>query len=85
MQDYSIQTVELYQSLFGNKPLKPAPTRFCPEGSLTPDGDIEQGELAGDACKGLMKCLWLGRLARPDIIKPIGDLSTQVQKWMQKM
>ena len=39
------------------------------------------GELAGDACKVLMKCLWLGRLARPDIIKPIGDLATQVQKW----
>ena len=28
-----------------------------------------------------MKCLWLGRLARPDIIKPIGDLATQVQRW----
>ena len=28
-----------------------------------------------------MKCLWLGRLARPDIVKPIGDLATQVQKW----
>ena len=31
-----------------------------------------------------MKALWLGRFARPDIIKPIGDLATvatQVQKW----
>ena len=28
-----------------------------------------------------MKALWLGRLARPDIIKPIGDLATAVQKW----
>ena len=28
-----------------------------------------------------MKALWLGRLARPDIIKPIGDLATTVQKW----
>ena len=28
-----------------------------------------------------MKCLWLGRLARPDIVKPIGDLATKVQKW----
>ena len=27
-----------------------------------------------------MKALWLG-LARPDIIKPIGNLATQVQKW----
>ena len=28
-----------------------------------------------------IKALWLGRLARPDIIKPIGDLATAVQKW----
>ena len=28
-----------------------------------------------------MKALWLRRLARPDIIKPIGDLATAVQKW----
>ena len=28
-----------------------------------------------------MKALWLGRLARPDIIKPINDLATKVQCW----
>ena len=28
-----------------------------------------------------MKLLWLGRLSRPDLIKPIGDLATQIQKW----
>lgn len=28
-----------------------------------------------------MKALWLGRLARPDIIKPINDLATKVQAW----
>ena len=28
-----------------------------------------------------MKALWLGRLARPDIVKPIRDLATHVQKW----
>ena len=25
--------------------------------------------------------LWLGRLARPDVAKPIGDLASYVQKW----
>ena len=29
----------------------------------------------------LMKALWLGRLSRPDIIKPINDLATKVQSW----
>ena len=28
-----------------------------------------------------MKALWLARLARPDIIKPINDLATKVQSW----
>ena len=28
-----------------------------------------------------MKALWLGRLARPDLVKPIGDLASFVQKW----
>ena len=81
MQDYAQQACDLYQSLTGGKALKIVPTPFCPEGSLPPVDDQEEGELAGDACKVLMKCLWLGRLARPDIIKPIGDLATHVQKW----
>ena len=32
-----------------------------------------------------MKALWLGRLARPDIIKPIGDLAAQVQCILRSM
>ena len=43
--------------------------------------DADAGELSSAACKILMKAWWLGRLARPDIIKPIGDLATCVQKW----
>jgi hypothetical protein len=81
MEDYALQACELYSSVSGGKPLKHAATPFCPEGSLLPQDDEEEGELAGNACKVLMKCLWLGRLARPDIVKPIGNLATQVQKW----
>ena len=65
--------------------MKTVPTPFCPEGSLTPEDDLEAGELAGDACKVLMKCLWLGRLARPDIIKPIGDLCHASAKVVQEL
>ena len=81
MEDYSVQACELYQQLSGGKPLKPATTPFCLEGSFLPQDDEEEGELAGNACKILMKCLWLARHARPDIIKAIGDLATKVQKW----
>ena len=43
--------------------------------------DGARGELAPNACKILMKALWLGRLAHPDIVKPINDLATKVQAW----
>ena len=79
MEDYAVQACDLYRQLARNKPLKHASTPFCPEGSLLPSDDDVAGELAGDACKILMKCLWLGRLARPELVKPIGDLATQVQ------
>ncbi|CAE7035956.1 TY5A [Symbiodinium natans] len=81
MYDYAQQTVDLYTGITGTKSLKAAQTPFCPEGSLVPSDDEVTGELAPNACKILMKALWLGRLARPDIIKPIGDLATRVQSW----
>ena len=80
MIDYAQQAVDLYTSITGSK-LKPAATPFCPEGSLIPADDEASGELAPNACKILMKALWLGRLARPDIVKPIGDVASCVQKW----
>ena len=43
--------------------------------------DALEGELGFAACRVLMKALWLGRLARPDLVKPIGDLASFVQKW----
>ena len=81
MVDYAPQTVDLYLSITGHQKLRHAPTPFCPEGSLVPSDDDVKGELPPNACKILMKALWLGRLARPDIVKPIGDLATHVQKW----
>ena len=61
--------------------LKFAATPFLPEGSLVLADSAERGQMAGNACKVLMKDLWLGRLSRPDFIKPITDLATKVQKW----
>ena len=81
MADYAQQTVDLYKSITGVTKLKHAATPFPPEGSITIEDDETKGELAPNACKILMKALWLGRLARPDIIKPINDLTTKVQSW----
>ena len=78
MYDYAQQTVDLYKSLTGLKVLKHAATPFAPESSLPQSQEEAAGELAPHACKVLMKALWLGRLARPDLVKPIGDLATKV-------
>ena len=48
---------------------------------LDPADDALEGELGFAACRVLMKALWLGRLARPDLVKPIGDLASSIQKW----
>jgi hypothetical protein len=81
MSDYAVQCVDLYLSLQEAKKLKHAATPFPPEGSLIASDDEVSGELAGNACRLLMKCLWLGRLARPDLVKPIGDLATKITNW----
>ena len=81
MADYAQQTVDLYKSISGVSKLKHAATPFPPEGSITTEDEETKGELAPNTCKILMKALWLGRLARPDIIKSINDLATKVQSW----
>ena len=48
---------------------------------MVPEDDDIRGELADNACKVLMKCLWAGRLARPDIVKAITSLASKMQKW----
>ena len=77
MADYARQTVDLYLKISGTEKLKAAATPFCPEGSISTEDESSPGELAPNACKILMKALWLARLARPDIIKPINDLATK--------
>ena len=55
--------------------------RFPPEGSLLFADDDETGELAAVACSILMKLLWLARLSRPDILKPVCELASKITKW----
>ena len=81
MLDYAHQTVDLYKSITSTKSLKHAATPFVPDGSVSVEDEEAKGELAPNACRILMKALWLGRLSRPDIIKPINDLATKVQSW----
>ena len=70
------QSVDLYVLVSGQLAIKLRKTLTPLPGWMTDDN--ETGELSSSACKILVKALWLGRLARPDIIKPVGDLVTCV-------
>ena len=81
MEDYVKSSCEMYEQLSGGKKLNPASTSLVPEGSLLASDDNARGELAEDACKLLMKCLWVARLARPDLLKPVIALARKVSCW----
>jgi hypothetical protein len=82
MLDYAHQTADLYKSITNTNSLKHAATPFVPDGSVSVDDEEAKGELApNNACRILMRALWLGRLSRPDLLKPINDLATKVQSW----
>ena len=81
MGDYTKQAVQMYRDVVGIQTFKVTTTPFCPDGSLTLEGECTRGELSPKACGILMKCLWLARLARPDVLKAINDLSTHLSQW----
>ena len=81
MEEYCLSAVALYKQISGHTSLKDARTPFCPEGSLPEADECTRGELSGSACSILMKDLWLARLSRPDIQRPICELATKVQCW----
>ena len=61
--------------------LKKATTPYLPEGSLADSDFTVSGEMAQDASKVLMKILWSARLARPDLMKGISDLTRKITTW----
>ena len=57
------------------------PTPFLVDAAL-PERDWEvKGALSDHAAKVLMKCLWLARLSRPDLRRPITELSRRITRW----
>ena len=81
MEDYCRDAVSLYKRITGQERLRKATTPFVPEGSLPAADDAVRGDLYENACRVLMKALWLARSARPDIQKPICDLATHIKVW----
>ena len=59
MLDFAHQTVDLYKSITNTNSLKHGATPFAPDGSVSIDEEETKGELAPNACRILMKALWL--------------------------
>ena len=81
MRDFCDDIVKAYCSMTGEKDVKLASTPFPPDGSITTHDYESKGELNAHACSLVMKILWIGRLARPDLKKPPCDLSRKFTKW----
>ena len=80
MSDYCRNACDLYEQLSHRK-LKEAATPFVAEGSLLTSDWETRGQLADAASRVLMKSLWLARLSRPDVMKPLSDLTRRVTCW----
>lgn len=80
MCEFIDNACQLYEELSGKK-LKPAPSPYVAEGSLTDEDWEVKGALSHEASRVLMKTLWCARLARPDLMKGISDLTRRLTVW----
>ena len=81
MTDFAKSACDTYLSLTGLTSFKPVPTPFLVDSALPEDGWEANGSLAGSAPRVLMKVLWLARLSRPDLLRPISELSRRITCW----
>ena len=80
MSDYCRNACDFYEQLSGRK-LKEAAKPVVAEGSLLTSDWETRGQLADSASRVLMKSLWLARFSRPDVMKPLSDLTRRVTCW----
>ena len=80
MVEFIENACQIFEELTGWK-LKPAASPYVPEGSLTDQDGVTRGELSRQASRVLMKVLWAARLARPDLMKAIADLTRRLTAW----
>ena len=78
--DFSKQRVELYVSISG-RDVKLASTPHLDESTLPICDGESRGQLASSAARIIMKCLWLARLARPDLMVAVTSLASKVASW----
>ena len=86
MSEFLQDCVRVYKKLTGVSKLRKAPTPFYSDSIHAASGgdDAEKYEgkpLTGNASKVLMKVLYAARMARFDLLRPVGYLASMVTKW----
>ena len=87
MLNFADEGVKVFCDLtgYGENKIKPAPTPFIDESTESSGfiGEEESrvGELSSISAKCLMKVMYMARLARGDLLRAVGHLSTKITKW----
>ena len=83
MRSYARGIVEFYCVLTGSAKSKPrnTSTPCLPESNMTDAEVASEGTIQPFAARILMQCLWISRLARPDISFAVQRLASRVTRW----
>ena len=81
MTDFAESACQLYQDVSGVKGFKSVPTPYLDESTLPVDDWNTKGQLSDVAAKVIMKGYWLARLARPDLLHALNELSRKITTW----
>ena len=85
MTAYTKGIVEFFCEMTGvsKDKLRRVSTPCIPESNMSAEESGQVGELSTYASRILMRCLWLSRLARPDIAFAVQRLASRVPRWTQ--
>ena len=83
MKAYAKGIVEFFCEMTGTQreKLRKVTTPCLPESNMTNEELSNVGELGSFASRILMRCLWISRLARPDIAFAVQRLASRVTRW----
>ena len=83
MEGHCQQCVDKYLELSGKdiSSLKPVPTPSLDDKSFTDADMVTKGALQANASKCVLKCLWVARQSRPDLLWSINTLARNITKW----
>ena len=83
MSSYATGIVGFYCELTGMpvEKLRKVETPCFPESPMSEEELAREGALHNHAAKVLMRCLWLSRLARPDLSFAVHRLASRVTRW----